>query len=133
MKISIFGSGYVGLVQAAIFADVGHRVICMDVDKDRVKRLKKADVPFFEPGLVRMLREAMDNRLLSFTDNAASTVRDCEFLFIAVGTPSEEDGSADLQYVLDVAATIGREMAERKGRWRERQGGGGRGQIFWSL
>jgi UDPglucose 6-dehydrogenase len=114
MDITVFGSGYVGLVQAAVMADVGHRVICMDVDKARVERLKTGEVPFFEPGLAGMLREAIDNGLLSFTDNSSSAVSDSEFLFIAVGTPADEDGSADLQYVLQVAETIGREMDTRK-------------------
>ncbi|MEP5764876.1 MAG: UDP-glucose/GDP-mannose dehydrogenase family protein [Halieaceae bacterium] len=114
MNISVFGSGYVGLVQAAVMADVGHQVACMDVDKARVKSLETGAVPFFEPGLQRMLREALDNKSLHFTDNASSAVRNSTFLFIAVGTPAETDGSADLQYVLDVARTIGSEMDDRK-------------------
>jgi len=114
MDIGVFGSGYVGLVQAAVMADVGHQVTCVDVDKARLKRLKAGDVPFFEPGLGRMLHEAMDNRLLGFTDNSSSAIKNNEYLFIAVGTPAEADGSADLQYVLQVAATIGEEMESRK-------------------
>ncbi len=114
MDISVFGSGYVGLVQAAVMADVGHRVTCMDVDTARVKRLKTGDMPFFEPALAGMLREAMENGLLSYTDSASTAITDSEFLFIAVGTPADEDGSADLQYVLQVAETIGREMDSRK-------------------
>ncbi len=114
MDISVFGSGYVGLVQAAAMADVGHRVTCMDVNKGRVKGLKAGEVPFYEPGLSHMLREGIDNKLLSFTDNADVAVRAGNFLFIAVGTPSDSQGAADLQYVLDVARTIGLEMTERK-------------------
>ncbi|MFV0278991.1 MAG: UDP-glucose 6-dehydrogenase, partial [Parahaliea sp.] len=67
MNITIFGSGYVGLVQAAIFADVGHRVICVDVDAERVDRLRRAEVPFYEPGLSALIRSGVDNGLLSFT------------------------------------------------------------------
>ncbi len=114
MDISVFGSGYVGLVQAAVLADVGHKVTCMDVDKERVKELKAGTVPFFEPGLAPMMREAIDNKLLSFTDNAGVAIRAGTFLFIAVGTPSDIDGAADLKYVLEVATTIGRHMTERK-------------------
>ncbi len=114
MEIGVFGSGYVGLVQAAVMADVGHQVICVDVDKTRVKQLKSGEVPFFEPGVKRMMQEAMDNGLLAFTDNSATCIRQSEFLFIAVGTPSDEDGSADLQYVLQVARTIGELMEDRK-------------------
>jgi UDPglucose 6-dehydrogenase len=114
VDISVFGSGYVGLVQAAVMADVGHKLICMDIDKARVAQLEKGEVPFFEPGLSRMLNEGLDNGLLSFSTDASSAVNDSEFLFIAVGTPSSEDGSADLRYVLQVAATIGEEMDKRK-------------------
>ncbi len=114
MEISVFGSGYVGLVQSAVLADVGHRVTCMDVDKDRVKALKAGNVPFYEPGLAHMMREAMDNKLLSFTDNPGAAVRAGDFLFIAVGTPSDTDGGADLQDVLEVARTIGQEINQRK-------------------
>ena len=114
MDIGVFGSGYVGLVQAAVMADVGHNVTCMDIDSQRVATLTTADVPFYEPGLARMLGEALDNKLLSFTDDAAATIDACDYLFIAVGTPAGEDGSADLQYVLNVAGSIGAGMTTRK-------------------
>ena len=114
MDISVFGSGYVGLVQAAVMADVGHKVTCMDVDKERVKALKRGTVPFYEPGLASMIQEAIGNKLLTFTDNAGAAIRAGDFLFIAVGTPSDTDGAADLQYVLEVAKTIGNHMTERK-------------------
>jgi len=114
MDIGVFGSGYVGLVQAAVMADVGHRVICMDVDSARVKRLEQGEVPFFEPDLSPMMRRGLDNRLLSFTGNAGTAIRNGEFLFIAVGTPSNGDGSSDLKYVLQVARTIGETMEDRK-------------------
>jgi len=114
MDIGVFGSGYVGLVQAAVMADVGHNVTCMDIDSQRVATLRTAEVPFYEPGLARMLGEALDNKLLSFTDDAAATIDACDYLFIAVGTPAGEDGSADLQYVLNVAGSIGAGMTTRK-------------------
>ena len=114
MDISVFGSGYVGLVQAAVMADVGHKVMCMDVDKERVKTLKTGTVPFYEPGLDHLMQEAIDNKLLSFTDNAGVAIRASKFIFVAVGTPSDTTGAADLKYVLEVARTIGSEMSERK-------------------
>jgi len=114
MKISVFGSGYVGLVQAAIFADVGHQVICMDVDAGRVARLRQADIPFYEPGLENLVRNGMDNHALSFTTDAKSAVQDSDYLFICVGTPSMEDGSADLKYVDQVARTIAAHMTSHK-------------------
>ncbi len=114
MDIGIFGSGYVGLVQAAVMADVGHQVTCMDIDTARIDQLKTGELPFYEPGLGRMLQDGIHSGLLAFTDDAVAMVKDCEFLFIAVGTPSDEDGSADVQYVLQVARTIGELMDDRK-------------------
>jgi UDPglucose 6-dehydrogenase len=114
MDIGVFGSGYVGLVQAAVLADVGHQVICVDVDKQRIEQLRTGEVPFFEPGLSRMMQEGMDNGLLTFTDDATAMLASCDYLFIAVGTPADEDGSADLRYVLQVATTIGEQMDRRK-------------------
>ncbi|WP_116368293.1 UDP-glucose dehydrogenase family protein [Parahaliea mediterranea] len=114
MNISIFGSGYVGLVQAAIFADVGHHVICMDVDAARVNRLNNAEVPFYEPGLSNLLRSGMDNGLLSFTTDANMAVQASDYLFVCVGTPAKADGSADLTYVMQVASTIAQHMTCRK-------------------
>ena len=78
MRISIFGSGYVGLVQAAVFANVGHRVICMDVDAERVERLRQGQVPFFEPGLSEMVRQGVSEGLLTFTDNTQTAVQDSD-------------------------------------------------------
>jgi UDPglucose 6-dehydrogenase len=114
MNITIFGSGYVGLVQAAMFADVGHRVICVDVDAARVERMRAAEVPFYEPGLSELLRSGMDNQLLSFTTDAKSAIDASDYLFICVGTPSRSDGSADLTYVMNVADTIAEHMDRRK-------------------
>lgn len=114
MNISIFGSGYVGLVQAAIFADVGHKVTCMDVDAARVERLRAGDVPFFEPGLSQLIHNGINSGLLSFTTDSHAAVENSDYLFICVGTPSDSDGSADLSYVMQVASTIAEQMTSRK-------------------
>ena len=114
VRISIFGSGYVGLVQAAVFADVGHRVICMDIDAARVERLKRGEVPFFEPGLSELILRGMQDGLLAFTSDTKTAVQSSDFLFICVGTPSGDDGSADLQYVMSVADGIAQHMNGRK-------------------
>ncbi|MCH1444788.1 MAG: UDP-glucose/GDP-mannose dehydrogenase family protein [Luminiphilus sp.] len=114
MRISIFGSGYVGLVQAAVFADVGHRVICMDIDAGRVERLKLGEVPFFEPGLSEMVIRGVEGGLLAFTTDTKMTVESSEFLFICVGTPPLSDDSPDLQYVMSVADGIAEHMNGRK-------------------
>ncbi|MEP1593510.1 MAG: UDP-glucose 6-dehydrogenase, partial [Halieaceae bacterium] len=89
MNISIFGSGYVGLVQAAIFADVGHRVLCMDIDEARVEQLGNGEVPFFEPGLSQLILNGIDSGLLSFTSDALAATENSDYLFICVGTPSD--------------------------------------------
>ena len=110
MKISVFGSGYVGLVQATVLAEVGHDVICMDVDQHKVRQLQQGHVSIFEPGLAAMVKENLESGRLSFTFDEKLAVEHGEVLFIAVGTPSDEDGSADLKYVLAVAETIGLHM-----------------------
>lgn len=114
MKITIFGSGYVGLVQAAVFADVGHQVICMDIDEQRVEKLRNATIPFYEPGLEGKVRAGVKQGLLSFTTHAKTAVQQSDYLFICVGTPSGDDGSADLRYVMDVADSIAAHMNGRK-------------------
>ncbi len=95
MRISIFGSGYVGLVQAAVFADVGHRVTCMDIDAERVERLIRGEVPFFEPGLSEMVIQGVQEGLLTFTSDTKTAVQSSDFLFICV-QPSGDDGSAEM-------------------------------------
>lgn len=107
MNISVFGSGYVGLVTAACFAHIGHRVICVDVDRERVARLQRGEVPLHEPGLEDVVVAARRAGRLEFTTDAAVAVEHGELVFIAVGTPSRADGSADLRYVLQVARAIG--------------------------
>lgn len=114
MRISIFGSGYVGLVQAAVFAHVGHRVICMDIDAARVERLRRGEVPFFEPGLADKVLDGVAQGLLTFTSDTREAVQSSDYLFVCVGTPSGDDGSADLRYVMDVADGIAKNMTSRK-------------------
>ncbi len=110
MRITIFGSGYVGLVTGACLADVGHDVICVDVDATKVARLQAGEVPIYEPGLEALIRQNQAAGRLRFTTDAATGVAFGLLQFIAVGTPSDEDGSADLGHVLKVAETIGRHM-----------------------
>jgi len=112
LNITIFGSGYVGLVTAVCFADVGNDVLCVDVDARKVERLRAGDCPIYEPGLTELLRKNLNEGRLRFTTDAAEAVAHGLFQFIAVGTPPNEDGSADLQYVLEVARTIGTHMTD---------------------
>ncbi|MGV6817400.1 MAG: UDP-glucose dehydrogenase family protein [Thiotrichales bacterium] len=114
MKITIYGSGYVGLVTGVCLAEVGNNVLCVDVDEDKVAKLKQGVLPIYEPGLDAMLKKAMDFGKIDFTTDMDRAVSHAEVQFIAVGTPPDEDGSADLQYVLAVAKTIGDRMQERK-------------------
>ncbi|AXK51982.1 UDP-glucose dehydrogenase family protein [Pseudomonas protegens] len=108
MKISVFGSGYVGLVQAAVLAEVGHDVICMDIDEQKVKQLQQGYVSIFEPGLASLVKENLEAKRLHFTTDEKLAVQHGQVLFIAVGTPSSEDGSADLRYVLSVGDAVAR-------------------------
>lgn len=114
LNVTIFGTGYVGLVQAAVFAEAGYDVVCVDVDADRVMRLAAGEVPIYEPGLERLVKENLKMGTLRFTTNAAEGVAHGLIQFIAVGTPPGEDGSADLQYVLAVAGSIASHMDEHK-------------------
>jgi UDPglucose 6-dehydrogenase len=107
MRVTIFGSGYVGLVTAACFAERGNHVVCVDTDAAKVKRLKRGEVPFYEPGLADLVQRNAAGGRLRFTTDAAEGVAHGQLIFIAVGTPQGEDGSADLKYVLAVARTIG--------------------------
>jgi len=114
MRVTIFGTGYVGLVQAAVFADVGHDVCCVDIDEAKVRNLENGIMPIFEPGLKELVQAAVEEGRLAFTTDAAKGVAFGNVQFISVGTPPEEDGSADLQYVLAVASTIAQHMSEEK-------------------
>jgi UDPglucose 6-dehydrogenase len=108
MKIAIVGSGYVGLVSGTCFAEVGIDVVCVDTNKQKIENLQKGIIPIFEPGLEEMVHRNMKKGRLNFTTSIAEALKDCEVLFIAVGTPPEEDGSADLKYVLAVAHDCGK-------------------------
>ena len=110
MKVSIYGSGYVGLVTGACLAQVGNDVLCVDIDEDKINRLKKGEIPIYEPGLEDMIIENAKAGRLNFTTDVKEAVDHGLFQFIAVGTPPDEDGSADLQYVLAVAKSIGENM-----------------------
>ena len=114
MKISIFGTGYVVLVSGACLAEVGHHVVCVDVDAVKVENLKKGILPIWEPGLEALVDRNVKEGRLHFTTDAAHAVQHGQVQFIAVGTPPDEDGSADLQYVLAVAKTIATHMTDYK-------------------
>lgn len=110
MRVAIFGTGYVGLVTGTCLADVGHQVVCVDIDQAKVDGLNQGVIPIYEPGLEPMVKANHAASRLAFTTDAASAVTHGQVIFIAVGTPPDEDGSADLQYVLAVARTIGTHM-----------------------
>ena len=110
MRVTVFGIGYVGLVQGAVLAEVGHDVVCIDIDANKVERLKQGHIPIYEPGLETLVKENHAAGRLNFTTDAAAGVKHGEVQFIAVGTPPDEDGSADLKYVLAVAETIAQHM-----------------------
>ena len=110
MKLSIFGSGYVGLVTSICFASVGNHVVCVDIDAKRIARLKAGECPIFEPGLQDLLQENLAEKRLHFTTEATEVIKQSDIIFIAVGTPSNHDGSADLTDVLQVAKTIGQAL-----------------------
>jgi UDPglucose 6-dehydrogenase len=114
MRIGVIGTGYVGLVVGAGFAETGHDVICADIDESKIDRLRAGEIPIYEPGLEPLVRRSTEEGRLRFSTDIAATVRESDILFIAVGTPQGEDGSADLQHVLDVAATIGENMDAEK-------------------
>jgi UDPglucose 6-dehydrogenase len=114
MKVTVFGTGYVGLVTGACLADVGHDVLCVDIDQRKIDNLKTGIIPIYEPGLESIVRQASQNGLLQFTTDMDVAVQHGELQFIAVGTPSGADGSADLQFVVSVAKTIGQRMSTYK-------------------
>ncbi len=112
MKVTIFGSGYVGLVTGACFAEAGNNVLCVDVDVAKIERLKRGEIPIHEPGLDALIERNVKAGRIQFTTDAAAGVAHGLFQLIAVGTPPDEDGSADLKYVLAVARTIATHMQE---------------------
>ena len=114
MRLTIFGTGYVGLVTGACLAEAGHHVVCMDVDEAKVARLRKGEMPLYEPHLQALVERNYQQKTLEFTSASTAAVRHAEVLFVAVGTPPGENGAADLQHVLAVAECIGREMDSHK-------------------
>ena len=114
MKVTVFGIGYVGLVQAAVLAEVGHDVVCVDVDQAKVDNLEKGIIPIYEPGLTPLVKSNFEAGRVVFTTDAEKGVKHGDVVFIAVGTPPDEDGSADLKYVLAVAQTVATHMQAHK-------------------
>lgn len=111
MRITVIGSGYVGLVVGACLANVGNRVVCADIDPDKVARLERAEVPFYEPGLAPIVEANLAAGRLSFTTDVEQAIREGAIVFIAVGTPMGDDGSAEMRYVQAVARTIGEALS----------------------
>ena len=110
MHIAVIGTGYVGLVTGACFTEMGNHVVCVDVDESKLARLRRGEMPIYEPGLEPIVESAVANGLLAFTNNIADALKKAEYVFIAVGTPPGEDGSADLKYVLAAARSIGQHL-----------------------
>ena len=108
--IAIVGTGYVGLVSGACFAEMGINVTCVDIDREKIKRLLSGDIPIYEPGLDDLVKRNVAAGRLHFTTDLAACLDDVEVVFSAVGTPPDEDGSADLKYVLSVAKTFGQNI-----------------------
>ncbi|HET9496349.1 MAG TPA: 3-hydroxyacyl-CoA dehydrogenase NAD-binding domain-containing protein, partial [Chloroflexia bacterium] len=106
-NIAVIGTGYVGLVTGTCFSDLGNRVVCMDVQHDKIERLRKGIAPIYEPGLEEMIERNLKAGRLFFTTDYAEALHEAEFVFIAVGTPESEDGSADMRYVESAARAIG--------------------------
>jgi UDPglucose 6-dehydrogenase len=112
MRVTIFGTGYVGLVTGTCLAEVGNDVVCVDVDADKIARLERGEIPIYEPGLGPLVKANHKSGRLKFTTDAQTAMTNAQVVFIAVGTPPDEDGSADLTHVLEVARTIGRTLTK---------------------
>jgi len=110
MRMSVVGTGYVGLVAGACFSESGNHVTCVDIDESKILRLKKGEIPIYEPGLAEIVQRNARAGRLTFTTDLSAAVKDSRIIFIAVGTPPAADGSADLSSILGVAETIGRSM-----------------------
>ena len=109
-RIAVIGTGYVGLVSGACFAYLGHKVIGLDIDEGKIKRLRNGEIPIYEPGLDRILEQALERGNIEFTTDYEYAVKNSDFIFIAVGTPSRDDGSADLSYVESAYRSIARHI-----------------------
>src|SRR5690606_6212886 len=114
MRVTVFGTGYVGLVTGACLADVGHHVLCMDIDAAKIARLEAGEIPIHEPGLDEIVRRNAGSGHLRFTTSHADAVAHADLQIIAVGTPPDETGAADLQYVLAVAEAVATHMQSPK-------------------
>ena len=114
MRITLHGTGYVGLVTGACLAETGNNVVCVDIDERKVDSLRRGQIPIYEPGLEDLVRRNAAAGRLQFTTDVAAGVRHAPYQFIAVGTPPDEDGSADLTHVLAVARNIGTTMTDYK-------------------
>ncbi|MFW6220750.1 MAG: UDP-glucose dehydrogenase family protein [Nanoarchaeota archaeon] len=114
MKITVIGTGYVGLVTGACLSDLGHEVICLDIDEEKIKKLNEGIIPIYEPGLKEIVDRNFIGKRLFFTTNTKNAIQSSEIIFIAVGTPSSMNGDADLKYVLDVAKNIGKHINSYK-------------------
>jgi len=114
MRVGVIGTGYVGLVVGACLAETGNHVVCADIDEEKINSLKQGQSPIYEPGLESLLKHNLSEKRLRFTTDVGACVEHAKIIFIAVGTPAEGDGSADLQHVLSVAETIGKHLNEEK-------------------
>ncbi|VVB99074.1 UDP-glucose 6-dehydrogenase AglM [uncultured archaeon] len=114
MRIAVIGTGYVGLVAGACFADLGNSVICVDIDRKKIHSLENGVIPIYEPGLGDLVKRNLSEKRLSFTTDTAKAVKGSDIIFIAVGTPQADDGKADLKYVMQAAEDIGRNMGSWK-------------------
>lgn len=112
MNIAIVGTGYVGLVTGACFAEMGVNVVCIDIDKEKIEMLEKGIMPIYEPGIKELVNKNVREGRLSFSQSLESVIKSVTIVFTAVGTPPDEDGSADLRYVIDVARTVGKNMTD---------------------
>ncbi|CAM1350639.1 UDP-glucose dehydrogenase family protein [Tenacibaculum crassostreae] len=113
MKLTVIGTGYVGLVSGTCFSEMGNKVTCVDIDQEKINKLHQGIIPIYEPGLEKMVLKNVEKKNLFFTTKLEEAIQEAEIVFIAVGTPMGEDGSADLQYVLAVAKEIGQKMNHR--------------------
>ena len=110
MKLAVIGTGYVGLVSGACFSDLGHDVVCADIDAEKIAALNAGRIPIYEPGLEELVEQNREQERLSFTTDVQEAIENALVIFIAVGTPPREDGTADLSYVFSVARSIGQYM-----------------------
>lgn len=110
MKLAIMGTGYVGLVSGACFSDLGHDVVCVDINEQKITDLTSGKIPIYEPGLEEMVKQNVREGRLTFSTNVKKAIRDALLIFVCVGTPPKEDGTADLRFVFDVARSVGQEM-----------------------